>query len=171
MPRGRPRARHALQPAPLAALAGFGAAVATVAVYGSRFSPADAAVRRWYRTLDKPPFNPPDAVFAPVWTTLYTLIALSGWRVWRRRASRARTEALALWALQLGVNGLWSKLFFGKRRPALALVDIVGLLSLVGGYVASARRVDRVAARMLTPYLAWVAFATVLNAEIVRRNQ
>ena len=124
----------------------------------------------WYRALEKPPFNPPDAVFPIVWSVLYGLIALSGWRVWRRRGRVGRGWALGLWGTQLGLNGLWSWLFFGQRRARASLADVGLLLATIGAYTRAAERVDRPAAWMMTPYLGWTAFAAALNEEIVRRN-
>jgi tryptophan-rich sensory protein len=124
----------------------------------------------WYRLLRKPPFQPPDWLFGPVWTTLYGTIALSGWRVSKRPASVARSVALGLWAAQLGLNATWSVLFFGQHKKRLALLDLGLLIGSVGGYMAAAYRVDRPAALMVAPYLGWCGFAGLLNAEIVRRN-
>jgi tryptophan-rich sensory protein len=120
--------------------------------------------------LRKPPFNPPPAVFGPVWTALYALMSWSAYRIWRQAPSPGRTRALALWATQLGLNGLWSPLFFGKHRPRTALVDLIGLAAAIAAYIKVAAKVDRAAAALMAPYLAWVGFAGVLNAEIVRRN-
>ncbi|MBS2029256.1 MAG: tryptophan-rich sensory protein [Deltaproteobacteria bacterium] len=151
----------------LLAAAGFAGAVAGASALGARSSPGRG---RWYRRLRKPPFQPPSWVFAPVWTALYALIALSGHRVWRRRDRPGRNRALALWAVQLGLNATWSPLFFRARRPGLALADL-GLLWLsVVGYTAAAREVDRPAAWAVVPYLGWTSFAFLLNEEIVRRN-
>src|SRR5580700_1912748 len=86
------------------ALAGFGAAVAGAAWFGSRYSPRDARTKLWYDRLDKPSYNPPQYVFPIVWSSLYTLIAISGWRVWREEDSNERSHALALWAGQLASN-------------------------------------------------------------------
>ena len=149
----------------------FGGAVAGAAVLGGLFNPGRGATRDWYRELEKPPFNPPDAVFAPVWTTLYALIALSGLRVWSRDAGRERSRALTLWGAQLTLNSGWSPLFFGAKKPAFALADIVLMLAAIAAYTAATSRVDKPAAWLMSPYLAWVAFATVLNAEIVRLNE
>lgn len=168
--RGRPRIVPATEPRSLLALATFGSAVAGAAAYGARFNPSQPGTRRWYRSLEKPPFNPPDAVFAPVWTVLYALMALSAWRVWRRPHGRKRSAALALWGGQLLVNAMWSRIFFGERRPKAALADIAALLATIGGYTAVTRDVDRPAAAMMAPYIAWVSFAALLNEEIVRRN-
>ena len=154
----------------LLALAGFGAAVAGAAWYGSRYSPKDARTKLWYSRLDKPSYNPPDYVFPIVWSSLYTLMAISGWRVWREADSPERSRALRLWASQLATNAQWTKLFFGEHRPVGALMDVVALESMIVRYIASARQLDTAAALCFVPYAAWVGFATVLNADIARRN-
>ena len=153
----------------LLALAGFGLATAGAAWYGARYS------RRgnrdlWYRNLQKPKFTPPDQVFPVVWSALYALIAWSGWRVWSAAPSRDRNQALRLWVSQLSANAEWSKLFFGQRRLTSALLDIVMLEASIITYISAARKVDRAAGNAFVPYAAWVAFAAVLNAEIVRLN-
>ena len=153
----------------LLALAGFGLLTAGVAWYASRYSKAGNQ-DSWYRNLDKPGFTPPDAVFPAVWTTLYAMIAWSGWRVWSAAPSRDRNRALRLWISQLAANAKWSKLFFGQHQKTLALADILALEGAVISYITAARRVDRAAANAFIPYAAWIAFAAVLNAEIVRRN-
>jgi benzodiazapine receptor len=150
-------------------LAGFGLATAGAAWYGTRYSRKGNRDAR-YRELDKPSFTPPDAVFPVVWTSLYALIAWSGWRVWSAAPSRQRSAALRLWISQLAANAKWSKLFFGPQRPTLALADVLALEGMITSYISAARKVDRAAANALIPYAAWVAFATVLNAEIARRN-
>jgi tryptophan-rich sensory protein len=152
------------------ALGAFAAPVVAAAVLGSRFSPAEPTTRRWFRRLDKPPFQPPDAAFGPVWTVLYTSIAVSGWRVWCRPSGPERSRALALWAAQLAANAAWTPAFFGARRPKLALGVLGAQLSSAAAYAATAARVDRPAAAMVVPYLGWSGFAGVLNTEIVRRN-
>ena len=153
----------------LLALAGFGLAAAATAWYGSRYSPAKKS-RSWYRSLDKPSFTPPDAVFPVVWTGLYGLMAWSGWRIWSAPPSWARSRALRLWCVQLATNAKWSKLFFGDHRPDLSLLDSIALEMEIAGYIAQTRQVDPAAAAAFLPYFAWVGFATVLNAEIARRN-
>lgn len=153
----------------LLALAGFGVATAGVAWYGARYS-RNANRDRWYRELNKPSFTPPDQVFPVVWTTLYGLIAWSGWRIWSAAPSRERDAALRLWISQLTANAQWSKLFFGQRRPRAAFADLLALESSILSYIKVARRVDRAAGNAFIPYAAWVAFAAVLNAEIVRLN-
>jgi benzodiazapine receptor len=161
----RRRPRSALQ------LAATTAAVAGTAFAGRSVMQANGRTERWYRRLRKPGFTPPDYVFPAVWTGLYALIALSGWRVARRSKSRIRSRALRLWSTQLALNGAWSPIFFGARRPKLALADIALMMPAITAYMSTARKVDRPAAWMMAPYLAWVGFASVLNAEIVRRNR
>lgn len=149
----------------LLAMAGFGAVTAAAAAVGSLSRP-DA----WYRALRKPWFQPPSWVFAPVWTGLYALIAASGYRVWKAPSSEERTRALAFWGAQLGLNAAWSWLFFGKKDPRAALVDIGLLRVSIDAYTRAAEKVDPAARWMMVPYRSWVSFATVLNAEIVRKN-
>ena len=127
-------------------------------------------VGTWYRTLQKPEFNPPDWVFAPVWTLLYVLIAVAGWRVWRRRGFGAAPGAAAAYATQLALNLAWSFIFFAGRMIGAALADIVLLLAAIAITAALFRRIDRVAAWLLAPYGAWVAFAAVLNHALWRLN-
>lgn len=124
----------------------------------------------WYLALDKPAWNPPSWVFAPVWTTLYAAMGFAAWRVWRTGGWTLRRTALTVFLAQLALNWTWSFLFFTLQSPTLALLDIL-LLWL--GIVATIRlfaAVDTVAARALWPYLAWVSFATALNAAIVIMN-
>jgi tryptophan-rich sensory protein len=128
------------------------------------------SVGTWYRTLAKPPFNPPDWIFAPVWTALYFMMALAAWRVWRRDGLREARAALTLFALQLALNLAWSVLFFGMRAIAAALVEIVVLLVAILATTLVFWRRDRVAGMLFVPYAAWVAFAVVLNAALWRLN-
>jgi translocator protein len=151
----------------LVALGAFGALTTGAAVLGAR---ASSSSQLWYRRLRKPSFQPPSWVFGPVWTALYGLMSFSAWRVWNGPAGRKRSWALMLWGLQLGFNALWSPLFFGKHRQRAALADIAALGVSLAAYTATAREVDRGAAWMMAPYLAWVGFASALNEEIVRLN-
>lgn len=132
---------------------------------GAQFGPGS-----WYVELNKPAWNPPNQLFGPVWTTLYVLIAVSGWRVWQRRKEAWTGPALSLWGAQLVVNAVWSWLFFGLHRPDLALLDILGLLLLIVAYICVCWRHDRIAAWLFLPYALWVGFATVLNATIWQMN-
>jgi len=149
----------------LLAMAGFGAVTAGAAFLGSRFMP-DA----WFRALKKPWFQPPDWVFAPVWTGLYTMIAISGYRVWRAPPSPERTRALVWWGAQLGLNVAWTALFFGQHAPRAALADIGALRVSIDAYISEAEHVDPAARWMMAPYSGWVSFATLLNADIARQN-
>lgn len=153
------------------ALLGFGAATAGAALAGAVVSPDNDKTGRWYRRLKKPPFTPPRAAFPVVWTTLYALMAASAYRVWRQEESPARKRALASWWAQLAANAAWSPLFFGARRPRAALADLALLLALVAIYTRTSGKVDRGAALMMAPYLAWTGFAGVLNEEIARLNR
>ncbi len=125
------------------------------------------AIPTWYATLEKPPFNPPNWIFAPVWTALYLMMAVAAWLVWRRGNAR---PALILFALQLLLNAAWSLLFFGLHRVDFALVDIVLLLAALAATALTFRRHSTIAAVLLVPYIAWVSFATALNFAIWRLN-
>lgn len=120
----------------------------------------------WYRALRKPAWNPPGYVFGPVWTVLYVLMGVASWRAWRAGA----TGGLVLYGVQLALNFAWSLLFFRARSPRWALADILALLGVLAATAASFGRADPVAGLLMAPYLAWVAFATALNAAIVARN-
>lgn len=151
---------------------GFAAAVAGAAAVGGLAMRGKGRPQgSWYRGLRKPSFQPPGWVFGPAWTVLYAAIAYSGWRVWKAPPSRERDRALRLWGLQLALNAAWTPLFFGARRPGIALVDIVALDVAASGYAVSARAVDRPAAIIAFPYLAWLGFATLLNATIAAKNR
>ena len=156
-----------------APLAGFVALATAAAVYGALYSPSakNPEIDRWYASQKKARLNPPPAVFAPVWTALYAMIATAGWRVYRAPRGPARTQSLALWGAQMGLNAAWSPLFFGAQAPRAALADLVAMAATIAAFMGTARKVDRTAARLMIPYLAWVAFAGYLNAEVVRRNR
>jgi benzodiazapine receptor len=125
----------------------------------------------WYGGLNKPAFNPPAWVFGPVWAVLYLLMAVAAWRVWEADAEAAEKRgALAWFAIQLALNALWTPVFFGLQRPVSGLIVMLVLMAAVAATLSRFYRVDRVAGLLLVPYLAWVAFATVLNAAIVGLN-
>jgi len=147
------------------ALAGFVALTLAVGVSGA--AATAEAVREWYPTISKPSWNPPAWIFGPVWTTLYVLMALAAWRVWRRDGWGV---ALALFLVQLAFNAAWSPLFFGLRRMDLALADIVLLLLALAATTVAFFRSDRMAGWLLVPYLGWVAFAALLNLTLVHLN-
>lgn len=151
-------------------LLGFGAAAAAAGWFGARNSPRDLRTKLWYQRLDKSPLTPPHYVFPIVRTALYSLIAVSGWRTWLQEDSPERSRALRLWAAQLATNAEWTRLFFGQHRPKQALLDVLSLEAQIVSYILAAKEVDTAAAACFAPYATWVAFATLLNAEIVRRN-
>ena len=128
------------------------------------------SVATWYPTLAKPDFTPDDGVFAPVWLTLYILMALAGWRVWRKEGLARAGGALTLFVIQLAFNMLWSIWFFGMQQIGLALIDIVLLWIAIAATIVAFWRIDVFAAVLLLPYLAWVSFAALLNFEIWRLN-
>lgn len=120
----------------------------------------------WYSSLARPSWTPPDWVFGPVWTVLYATIGVAAWLVWRRRAGAQVTPALTAWGVQLALNAAWMGLFFGLRRPGLALVEIIVLVVAVAVATLLFWRVAPGAGLLLVPYLAWVCFAAALNGAI-----
>lgn len=121
----------------------------------------------WYAQLAKPAFTPPGWIFGPVWTAIYALIAVAGWRAWRRDRGG---WPMRLWWAQLGLNFLWSPVFFSAHQIGLALVVVLLLLGAIVAFIITSLAQDRVAAWLFVPYAAWVAFASVLNASIFALN-
>lgn len=138
---------------------------AAAAAPGMKYRPG-----AWYAHLDKPPWTPPDWLFAPVWTVLYFMIAVSGYVVWTSGNAEGEILPLALFALQLALNALWSVLFFGLRRPGYAFADIVALWVVILATIVSFFTLQPVAAWLLIPYLLWVSFAAGLNYSVWQRN-
>jgi tryptophan-rich sensory protein len=134
--------------------------------FGSRFRP-DA----WYRRIIKPTWNPPDSIFAPVWITLYLLMAVAAWLVWKRYGVAQALLPLTLFLVQLLLNAVWSWLFFGLHRPKAAFIDIVVLWVTILVTLISFWRHEPLAGVLLLPYLLWVSFATMLNWTIWRMNR
>src|SRR5690606_19345956 len=117
--------------------------------------------------LEKPFFNPPSWVFGPVWTALYVLIAIAGWRIWMIEPA---SRAMRAWFAQMLVNWAWSPVFFLGELLWGALAVIVVMLALIVTFIVLARKIDRIAAWLFVPYLAWVSFATLLNLSIAVLN-
>ncbi len=132
------------------------------------------AVQSWYQEIEKAAWNPPDYVFAPVWTTLYLMIAIAGWRVWQKLSGDLRTRlthpAMRVYWLQLLCNFLWSVLFFGMMSFIAAFIDIVLLLIAIALTIRAFRAIDKWAAYLLVPYFLWVLYASTLNAAIAILN-
>jgi benzodiazapine receptor len=120
----------------------------------------------WYGQLAKPVFNPPNWVFAPVWTVLYFLIAVAGWRV----SDRVKGWPMVVWWLQLALNFLWSPTFFTAHQIGAAFLVILLLLAMIATFIEIVWPRDRVAAWLFVPYLAWVGFASLLNGAIYTLN-
>lgn len=140
----------------------FLALVAAVAFAAAQVQPGP-----WYEGLAKPSWNPPNWLFGPVWTVLYGMIAVAGWWIWTTPvAAEGMRAARWLWAVQMVLNGLWSYLFFGLHQMGIALVDIALLVAVIAALIAVARRSARLASWLLVPYLAWVSYATSLNAAL-----
>jgi tryptophan-rich sensory protein len=160
--------RRSLSPSrQLAVVALFLLATFAAAGLGS-IATAGTTDSAWFRALDKPSWYPPSATFGVVWTVLYVMIAASGAIAWRRGAP---PSALTAWVVQLALNLGWTTVFFGLRLPGWALVEIVVLLAAIAITIALFWPVDRLASWLLVPYLAWVAFASVLNGAICWLNR
>ncbi len=119
----------------------------------------------WYLALDRPSWAPPGWVFGPVWITLYTVMGVAAWLVWRSDAP-SRRSALAWFAVQLVLNAAWTPVFFGARSIGGGLIIIISLVVAIIATIAAYRLVSRAAAVLMLPYLAWVGFATALNAAV-----
>lgn len=126
----------------------------------------------WYAGLIKPPFNPPNWIFGPMWTALYALMAFAVFRILRLPiGTPGRRRALVVYHVQLLLNFAWSFAFFGANIPVAGLVVIIPLLIAIVATIAAFRPLDRIASLVLWPYLAWVGFATLLNASIWLLNR
>jgi tryptophan-rich sensory protein len=129
-----------------------------------------SSIKTWFPTLVKPSFNPPNWIFAPVWSMLYIMMGIAAGLVWNRLEFSNDKElvkkSLLFFAVQLGLNALWSVLFFGLRNPMLALIEIVLLWLMIYETYIKFGKIDKIAGYLFLPYLAWVSFATVLNASI-----
>ena len=136
------------------------------AATGAVFPPGD-----WYERLVKPAWRPPNWLFAPAWTVLYLTIAVSGWLVWRKSGLAGAALPLAIYLVQLMLNAAWTPIFFGLRRPDLALIEIVTLWLSIVATIAAFHPVNAAAAWLLLPYLLWVTFAAALNFTVWRLNR
>ena len=132
---------------------------------GAVFMPGE-----WFAALKKPSWNPPGWVFGPVWTALYAMMAAAAWLVWQRGGWKEQRKPLLIFLAQLALNAVWTPLFFGLHRPGVAFAEIVLLWLAIVATLVAFRPVNRTAAWLLVPYLAWVSFAAVLNGTLWRLN-
>ncbi len=138
--------------------------------YGAATTGIFVSTGGWYAELLKPAWNPPGWLFGPVWTLLYTLMAVAAWLIWKQGGWKAQKRALSLYLLQWALNALWTPLFFGLHRPGLAVLELLLLDVAVLATIRAFWQVRRAAAWLLIPYACWIAFATALNVAIWRLN-
>ncbi len=131
------------------------------------------AITTWYPTLVKPSFNPPNWVFAPIWTLLYAMMGVAAGIIWNQLETDRTIvkKALQFFAIQLALNAVWSYLFFGLKNPMLALLEIALLWLMIYETYLKFVKINKIAGYLLLPYLAWVSFASVLNASIFWLNR
>ena len=130
-----------------------------------------SAISMWYATLNKPPFNPPNCIFGPVWSVLYLLMGISLYLILiQKDKSIEQRIGVMLFATQLLLNTLWSLIFFGLRNPALAFGEIIILWIFIFLTIIYFNKVNKIASFLLIPYLAWVSFAAILNLWIMILN-
>ncbi len=149
-------------------LAGLLAASFLVAYVGGLAS--SSGVDGWYLVAEKPPWTPPNWLFGPVWTVLYTAMAVAAWLVWRRWGWAGARTALLLYAGQLALNAIWTPLFFGAEQLWSGLAVIVALDVLLAINVVAFFRLHRLAGALMVPYLLWALYATSLNAGVAALN-
>ena len=154
-----------MQDYPYLVLLLFIAACVVAASSGGIFRPGE-----WYAGLAKPSWRPPNWLFGPVWAVIYGLIAVSGWLVWLQAGWAGAAVPLAIYAVQLVLNGLWSAIFFGLRRLGWALAEMLLLWLSILGCIVTFFPIHAGAAWMLVPYIVWVSFAMVLNFTVWRLN-
>ena len=142
-------------------LAGFIGSIATM-----------PSIPTWYASLQKPAFNPPNWIFAPVWTTLFIMMGVAAYLIWDKGLEKKEVRsALAIFGLQLILNVLWSVLFFGIQLPLFAFIDIIMLWASILATIIYFYRISAAAAYLLIPYILWVSFASILNLSIVILNR
>jgi translocator protein len=128
-------------------------------------------VESWYQTINKPSWNPPGWIFGPVWTTLYVLMGIALFLVWKADASpELKKIAIILFAVQLALNFCWSFIFFYQQQPGWALVEIIVMWAFILFTIFAFAQVNKTAAWLLVPYISWVSFAVILNYTIWKLN-
>lgn len=130
-----------------------------------------SSVKTWYTTLNKPSFNPPNTIFAPVWTTLYIIMGISAYLIWQKRHTiKHFPRTIAIYAIQLILNLMWSFIFFYAHQIGVALFEIIVLLIVVITNALTFYKIDKLAGLLFIPYILWVSFATVLTYNIFILN-
>ena len=128
-------------------------------------------VGTWYTQIQKPAWNPPNQIFAPVWTTLYIMMGIALFLIWKNNADEAnKKKAITLWGIQMLLNFLWSFIFFNQHLIGLALADIIAMWVFIFFTIFAFAKISKTAAWLLVPYIAWVSFAGILNYTIWRLN-
>lgn len=135
-------------------------------VGGASGAITEISVHDWYPSLTRPPGTPPNRAFPVVWSVLYVLIGVAGWRVWRepRVVTPRRARALSLWGWQLLFNALWTPAFFGLESPLAGLAVMAALIVMIAITIVAFSRIDRLATTLMLPYAGWVLYAAYLNA-------
>jgi translocator protein len=130
--------------------------------------PTQSSVKTWFLTIEKPFFNPPSWVFAPVWTILYIMMGIAFGLIWSSnyKEKEVLKKAMVIFGIQLALNALWSILFFGLCNPLLAFIEILLLWLMIYETIKAFKPIDGLASKLLYPYLAWVSFAAILNGSI-----
>lgn len=129
-------------------------------------------VESWYQTIQKPLWNPPNWIFGPVWTTLYIMMGVALFLVWKEDTSEELKKiAFTLFAIQLILNFFWSFIFFNQQQPGWALVEIIAMWVFILLTIFAFAQVNKTAAWLLVPYISWVSFATILNYTIWQLNR
>ena len=151
----------------------FGLVVVVVVTFaaagiGSVFT--SGSVSEWYPSIEKPSWTPPGWLFGPVWTALYTLMAVAAWVIWRKEGWAGARAALVLYGVQLALNAAWSPLFFGLRMPGVAFAELVVLWMAVIATAVAFWKKSPLAGALLVPYVLWTTFAAALNLAIWRLN-
>jgi len=129
-----------------------------------------SAIPDWYASLAKPFFAPPNWVFGPVWTTLYVVMGISLFLVWRKGLGKKTKGALGIFGIQLALNVLWSLAFFGLKSPIAGFIVIIALWAAIAAAIMKFMKIERNASLLLIPYIAWVSIAAALNLSIVLLN-
>ncbi len=129
-----------------------------------------AEIPTWYAGLNKPSFNPPNWIFGPMWTTLYLLMGISFYMIWKIPPSPARTQAIRIFVIQFVLNFCWSIIFFSMHQIGWALVEIIAMWVCILLTILQFRKLSTTAAVLLIPYLLWVSFASLLNGSIWQLN-